>query len=106
MVFATSRPTFLSLLKECGVAKLSDRQALSNALGRARREGKLPDNPAAGALDQRRMDESLLMRGAGRQATPSIPVREPLASVATGKEGWMGRGWYLNTTAYEYIWSL
>ena len=34
------RPAFLSFLKDCGL-KLSDRQGLANALGKAQREGKL-----------------------------------------------------------------
>ena len=36
-----SRPDFLYQLKACGVTVLKERQALSNALSRARREGRL-----------------------------------------------------------------
>lgn len=37
-----SRPGFLNELKALGVSALADRQALCNALGKARREGRIP----------------------------------------------------------------
>ena len=37
-----SRPAFLQRLKELGVDRLADRQALANAIGKARRGGELP----------------------------------------------------------------
>ena len=36
------RPALLAHLKACGVERLADRQAVANALGRARREGRMP----------------------------------------------------------------
>ena len=36
-----SRPAFLKMLTELGVAKLPERQAIANKLGKAKREGRL-----------------------------------------------------------------
>jgi len=44
-----SRPKFLGQLSRLGVSRLSDRQAIANAIARAKREGRLQPSPADAA---------------------------------------------------------
>ena len=40
-VFVTGRPAFLAMLRQAGVTKLPQRQAIANVVGKCRREGRI-----------------------------------------------------------------
>lgn len=96
-----SRPNFLRSLKDCGVQLLTDRQSLSNALARARREGRInstaspsnvtayPESPISdpshavgqGCQVLLRLDVTRLHTGYLRTGCILLTVRDSLARV-------------------------